>query len=72
MAQMLNRALHVRFDGRSEELTFAQLYLESDASDAQIKQAVSGHFDLPREHFDDYVIVRTQTAVILRPEALYG
>lgn len=72
MAQMLNCALHVRFDGRSEELTFAQLDLGSDASDTQIKQAVSGHFDLPLDHFDDYVIVRTQNAVILRPEALYG
>ncbi|HEV2660931.1 MAG TPA: hypothetical protein VGU68_10035 [Ktedonobacteraceae bacterium] len=72
MAQMLHRTLHIRFDGRSEEITFAQLHLESDASDAQIKQAVSGHFDLPREHFDDHVIVRTQNAVILRPEALYG
>jgi hypothetical protein len=72
MAQMLNRALHVRFDGRSEEFTFAGLHLERDASDAQIKRAVTGHFDLPRDHFDDYVVVRTQNAVILRPEALYG
>ena len=72
MAQMLNRALHVRFDGRSEELTFARLHLTNDASDAQVKQAVTGHFDLPRDYFDDYVVVRTQNAVILRPEALYG
>lgn len=72
MAQMLNRALHVRYDGRSEELAFAQLHLESNASDTQIKQAVTSHFDLPRGHFDNYVIVRTQNAVILRPEALYG
>jgi hypothetical protein len=72
MTQIMNQAIHVRFDGRSEELTLSQLNLGSDASDTQIKRTVASHFDLPRNYFDDHVIVRTNHAIILRPEAIYG
>jgi hypothetical protein len=68
----MNQTIHVRFNGRSEELPLAQLNLGSDASDPQIKQSVAIHFDLPRTFFQDHVIVRTDHAIILRPEAIYG
>ena len=72
MTQLINKAVHVRFDGRSEELTLVVLGLNSDATDAQIKHAVVRHFDLPAGHLDTYVIVRTDQAIIVRPEAIYG
>ncbi|MBV9713255.1 MAG: hypothetical protein JO011_20320 [Ktedonobacteraceae bacterium] len=72
MAQMMDRTIHVRFDGRSEEMSFAQLNLGSDASNTQIKRSVANYFDLPSRSFDEHVIVRTDNAIILRPEAIYG
>ena len=72
MTQRINQAVHVRFDGRSEELTLAMLDLASTASDVQIRQALTSHFDLPANYLDTHVIVRTNQAVIVRPEAMYG
>ena len=72
MTQLINYAIHVRFDGRSEELTLAMLDLTSNATDAQIRQALVGHFDLPVNHLDSHVVVRTSQAIIVRPEAIYG
>ena len=72
MAQLMDRIIHVRFDGRSAELPASSLNLASDAGDAQIKQAIASHFDLPRTYLDDYVVVRNSTAIIVRPEAIYG
>jgi hypothetical protein len=64
--------LHVRFDGRSEELSLESLNLSSTASDAQIKQALATHFQRPARTFDSYIIVRNSQAIIVRPEAIYG
>jgi len=72
MTQLLNKTVHIRFDGRSEELTLAVLGLDSNATDAQIKRAIVRHFDLPAGHLDMHVIIRTNQAIIVRPEAIYG
>ncbi|GCE49159.1 hypothetical protein EI42_05539 [Thermosporothrix hazakensis] len=69
---MTQRLLHVRFNGRSEELSLAALHLGNQATDQEIKRAVTHYLDLPTHILDDYVIVRTDQAVIVRPEALYG
>jgi hypothetical protein len=72
MTQLINHTVHVRFDGRSEELTLAMLDLTINATDAQIRQALTGHFDLPANYLDSHVVVRTSQAIIVRPEAIYG
>jgi len=72
MAQLIDRVIHVRFDGRSEELTTRALNLASDATDGQIKQAVARYFDLSGNYLQDYVVVRNSTSIIIRPEAIYG
>jgi hypothetical protein len=72
MAQLIDRMIHVRFDGRSTELPASSLQLANDANDAQIKRAIAGRFDLPPTYFDGYVLVRTSTTIIVRPEAIYG
>jgi hypothetical protein len=68
----MNQIIHVRFDGRSEELTATMLHLAIPATDSQIRQAIVSHFDLPANHLDDHVIIRTSDAIIVRPEAIYG
>jgi len=72
MTQLMNQAVHVRFDGRSEELTMGILHLDNHATDSQIKQAIANHFDLPSNYLDDHVIVRTSNTIIVRPQAIYG
>ena len=64
--------LHVRFDGRSEELSLAALTLDQHPTDAQIKQALAVYFDLPAGYFDRHVVVRHSEAIVVRPEAIYG
>jgi hypothetical protein len=65
-------ALHVRFDGRSDELTLGTLGLDRQAGDQTIKQAVARYYERPVHAFDDYVLARYEHAVVLRPEAIYG
>ncbi len=72
MSQTMDRVIHVRFDGRSEELTVATLGLPDTSHDGELKQAVARHFDLPLLYFDTYAIVHARNAIIIRPEAIYG
>lgn len=72
MAQLIDRVIHIRFDGRSEELTTRELNLAPNANDGQIKQAVARYFDLSGNYLQDYVVVHNSTSIIIRPEAIYG
>lgn len=72
MTQQMNQTVHVRFDGRSEELTASMLHLDNHATDPQIKQAIANHFDLPSHYLDDHVVIRASNTIIVRPEAIYG
>lgn len=64
--------LHVRFNGRSEDLDLETLGLHSAASDAELRAALASRYDCPVDDFTDYVIVREPQAVIVRPVAFYG
>ncbi len=66
------QTLHVRFEGRSEELSLKTLNLSRDSSDALVKRALTAHFDRPDGYFERFVVVHTSQAVIVRPEAIYG
>lgn len=70
--QLADRTVHVRVNGRSNELTLSTLKLRADATDGQIKAAVARHLDLPATELAGHVIVRTSQAIIVRPEAIYG
>ena len=72
MAQLMHRALHVRIDGRSQELSLAALKLDASATDGQIKRAVERHLDLRTGYLNSYAVSRTSQAIIVRPEAIYG
>ena len=72
MTQLVNRTVHVRIDGRSDEFALTTLGLQENATDAQMKVALARHLDLPATALVRHVIVRTSQAIIVRPEAIYG
>ncbi|HXR64517.1 MAG TPA: hypothetical protein VN729_01240 [Ktedonobacteraceae bacterium] len=70
--QLAKRAVHIRVAGRSEELTLAELSLQANATDTEIKHAIARYLDLPAHSLANHVIVHTSQAIIVRPEAIYG
>ncbi|GHO85954.1 hypothetical protein [Dictyobacter formicarum] len=72
MTQLATTPVHIRVEGRSEEVQLAQLGVANMADDLQLKEAVVRYLDLPAHALASHVIVRTTGAIIIRPEALYG
>lgn len=65
--------VHVRFDGRSYDLTEDQLGLVFGMTDGDIKQRVARHFDVAEHMLRPYVVDRPETGdLVIRPEAVYG
>ncbi len=65
--------VHVRFDGRSIDISDRELMLRAGMDDAEIKELVARRLDVGAERLNSYVIDRTATGnVIVRPEAVYG
>jgi hypothetical protein len=65
--------VRVRFEGRSYDLAEAQVKIEPDANDEQIKQRLAKHFDVAVDRFQFYVIDRSPSGdLIVRPQAVYG
>lgn len=64
--------VHIRFEGRSEDLELAQLGLAPGASDAELIAAIARRYDRPAEALADYVVAREAEALIIRPVAYYG
>ena len=64
--------LHVRHNGRSSEYGLANLDLSEQSTDGDILRAVARHLDLPLVELAGHVVVRNATAIVVRPEAIYG
>jgi hypothetical protein len=65
--------VHIRFEGRSLELTEKELELTAGMSDTEIKARVAQHLDVRPERLAYYVVDRAPNGnVIVRPEAVYG
>lgn len=65
--------LHVRFEGKSYDLSMDRLGLHLAMSDHQIKQRVAQHLDVGHKRLRGYVVDRPRAGqVIVRPEAVYG
>jgi hypothetical protein len=70
---MATQMVHVRVDGRSHEISdYGLLDIPVAASDARLKQAAAAYLDMPADKLAAHVVVREQTAIIVRPEAVYG
>ena len=72
MTQLMQRLVHVRFTGRSEEVSLADLGLTNNVTDMQLKTALVSYFDVPTHFLMNHVVVRTEQAIIVRPQAVYG
>lgn len=65
--------VHIRYEGRSVELSEAQLNVNAGMSDAEIKERVARRFDATARQLEFYVVDRTPNGdLIVRPEAVYG
>ncbi len=65
--------VHIRYEGRSVDISEAQLRVNAGMSDAEIKERIARHFDVRAKKLEFYVIDRTPNGdLVVRPEAVYG
>lgn len=65
--------VHIRFEGRSFDVSERDLSIAPGAGDREIKERVARHLDVGVERFRFYVVDRAPSgALIVRPEAVYG
>ncbi len=65
--------VHIRFEGRSYDVTEQQVEVTTNMSDRQIKNQLSHYLDISTNRLQNYVIDRRPSGdLIIRPEAVYG
>ncbi len=65
--------VHIRFEGRSYDVTENQLGITENMKENAIKERLSQYFDVGKERFNSYVLDhRSSGDLIVRPEAVYG
>lgn len=65
--------IHLRFEGRSYDLTPRELGVTPHMNDTDIKTRVAQHFDIGLNKIQPYVVDRRPSGdIIVRPEAVYG
>ena len=65
--------IHLRYEGRSYDLSEKQLRLAHGASDSEIRSRLAGFLDVSEHRLAPYVIDRRESGdLIVRPEAVYG
>jgi hypothetical protein len=65
--------VHIRYEGRSYDVTEALVGVAANMSDVEIKQRLAQHFDVATDAFDAFVVDRGPNGdLIVRPEAVYG
>ena len=68
----MTQMIHVRESGRSIEIPYALLDIAQNATDEQLKQAVAEHLELPVAKLFSHTVDRSGSAIVVRPEAVYG
>jgi hypothetical protein len=65
--------VHLRFEGRSEQVSLGQLGLAANADDRAIKNAVANYLNVSPGRLNLYVVERHENGnFTVRPEAVYG
>ena len=73
MAIPVDNLIHIRFDGRSQDIAQGELDIGQASSDGEIKRALARFLEVPEARFRDYVIDRHETGnMTVRPEAVFG
>lgn len=66
-------SVHVRVQGRSYDLPMVHIGVTRSSTDAEVREAVARHLDVPIETFNNTVLERLQSGnMTLRPEAVFG
>jgi hypothetical protein len=75
MAERQNgvKVVHIRFEGRSVDVTQGDLDVGAASSDNEIKRALARYLETPEGKLRDYVVDRHETGnMTVRPEAVFG
>lgn len=65
--------IHIRFEGRSYDVSERHIDVKNSMSDPQIKQKIAQYLDTHENKLSAYVIDRPSNGnLIIRPEAVYG
>ncbi|MBD2336697.1 hypothetical protein H6G64_06790 [Calothrix sp. FACHB-156] len=65
--------VHIRFEGRSVDVTETQLGINAGMNDVAVKEQVARHLDVNSDRLEAYIIDRRPSGdLIIRPEAVYG
>ncbi len=65
--------VHIRFEGRSFDVTESQVGISTGMNDTAVKERLATHLDVNRNRLESYVIDRRPSGdLIIRPEAVYG
>jgi hypothetical protein len=65
--------VHIRFEGRSLNITETQLGISAGMNDGAVKERVSRHLDVNINCLSAYIVDRRPSGdLIIRPEAVYG
>ena len=67
------RMLHVRFEGRSQDIRQVALDLGDLSTDRDVRQALAVYLDVPVRRLNVYVVERHANGnITVRPEAVFG
>lgn len=65
--------IHLRFEGRSMDISERQLGIVGSASDKEVRNSLARYLDVAVDRLNFYVIDRRPSGdLIVRPEAVYG
>ncbi|AFZ60749.1 hypothetical protein H6G54_19305 [Anabaena cylindrica FACHB-243] len=65
--------VHIRFEGRSVDVTEKQLGITAGMNDVAVKEYIARHLDVKSDRLSNYIIDRRPSGdLIIRPEAVYG
>ena len=65
--------IHVRYAGRSFDISMIGLDLTPASSDECVKQAIAGYLQVPDDRLNDHVIDRHANGnLTIRPQAVFG
>lgn len=66
------QSLHLRVEGKTEDLGLEELGLSVHSTDTEVRRAVAGRFNKPTNYFDGHTVERSDVGISMRPAAVFG
>lgn len=71
--QTRTAVIHIRFEGKSQDIPVSELDIGETSSDADIKNAIAGFLDVEAEKLENYAVEHHANGnYTIRPEAVFG